>query len=109
MSSLALAIPPSSQDLFIKPVASGHSKERDLLALTMQATHRLDVLGHFCPVPVSQARRALEKLPKGSLLEVIADDPETMHDLPMMVARLGQNMLEMKESVGEFRFVIEVV
>jgi TusA-related sulfurtransferase len=94
---------------FINPVASAHSKERDWLALTMQATHRLDVLGHFCPVPVSQARRALEKLPKGSLLEVIADDPETMHDLPMMVARLGQKMLEMEASAGEFRFIIEVV
>ena len=75
----------------------------------MQATHRLDVLGHFCPVPVSQARKALRELPKGSLLEVIADDPETMHDLPLMVARLGQKMLEMNESLGEFRFIIEVI
>jgi tRNA 2-thiouridine synthesizing protein A len=75
----------------------------------MQATHRLDVLGHFCPVPVSQARKALGELPKGSLLEVIADDPETMHDLPLMVARLGQKMLEMNESLGEFRFIIEVI
>jgi len=109
MSSFALAIHPSSLDLFINPVYSAHSKERDLLALPMQATHRLDVLGHFCPVPVLQTRRALEKLPKGSLLEVISDDPETVHDLPMMVARLGQKMLEMQESAGEFHFVIEVI
>jgi len=68
----------------------------------------LDVLGHYCPVPVSQARRALSKLEGGNVLLVIADDPETLHDMPMLIERLGHNLVDMKESSGEFQFIIEV-
>ena len=68
----------------------------------------MDVLGHYCPVPVSQARRALSKLEGGNVLLVIADDPETLHDMPMLIERLGHNLVDMKESSGEFQFIIEV-
>ena len=74
----------------------------------MEPTHKLDVLGHYCPVPVSQARKALSKLDGGNVLLVIADDPETMHDMPMLVDRLGHNLVVAKESAGEFQFIIEV-
>ena len=74
----------------------------------MEPTHKLDVLGHYCPVPVSQARKALLKLDGGNVLLVIADDPETMHDIPMLIARLGHNLVDVKESAGEIQFIIEV-
>ena len=74
----------------------------------MEPTHKLDVLGHYCPVPVSQARKALSKLDGGNVLLVISDDPETMHDMPMLVERLGHNLVDVKESAGEFQFTIEV-
>lgn len=74
----------------------------------MEPTHKLDVLGHYCPVPVSQARKALEKLQGGNVLLVVADDPETMHDMPMLVDRLGHNLVEVVQSAGEFQFIIEV-
>ncbi len=68
----------------------------------------MDVLGHYCPVPVSQARKALSKLDGGNVLLVIADDPETMHDIPMLITRLGHNLVDVKESAGEIQFIIEV-
>ena len=74
----------------------------------MEPTHRLDVLGHYCPVPVKHARKSLEKLQVGDVLEVLADDPETLHDVPILVNRLGHNLLEILKSSGEFRFIIEV-
>jgi len=74
----------------------------------VEPTHKLDVLGHYCPVPVSQARKALSKLAGGNVLLVIADDPETMHDLPMLIERLGHNLVDAQESAGEFQFIIEV-
>ncbi len=74
----------------------------------MQPTHRLDVLGHFCPVPVHQARRSLEKLQGGDVLEVLADDPETLHDVPILIDRLGHRLVDIIKESGEFKFIIEV-
>jgi len=74
----------------------------------VEPTHKLDVLGHYCPVPVSQARKALADLNGGDVLMVIADDPETMHDMPILVDRLGHQLIDVLRSAGEFRFIIEV-
>ncbi len=74
----------------------------------MEPTHKLDVLGHYCPVPVSQARKALSKLDGGNVLLVISDDPETMHDMPMLIERLGHNLVDVQQSAGEIQFIIEV-
>ena len=74
----------------------------------MEPTHRLDVLGHYCPVHVKHARKSLANLQVGDVLEVLADDPETLHDVPILVNRLGHNLLEILKSSGEFKFIIEV-
>ena len=74
----------------------------------MEPTHKLDVLGHYCPVPVSQARKALIDLGQGDVLMVVAEDPETMHDMPLLVQRLGHKLVDVDNSAGEFRFIIEV-
>ena len=74
----------------------------------MEPTHKLDVLGHYCPVPVSKARKALTKLGEGDVLMVISDDPETMHDMPVLVARLGHRLVDVQQSAGEIQFIIEV-
>lgn len=74
----------------------------------MEPTHKLDVLGHYCPVPVSKARKALSDLSSGDVLLVVADDPETIHDLPLLVNRLGHQLIDVLKSAGEFRYIIEV-
>ena len=74
-----------------------------------EATHRLDVLGFFCPVPVAEAKQALSSMVEGSVLEVLASDPETLHDIPMMIERTPHHILDGKESQGEFTFLIEVM
>ena len=74
----------------------------------MEPTHKLDVLGHYCPVPVSKARKALTDLDLGDVLMVVADDPETMHDMPILVERLGHRLVDIHKAAGEFKFIIEV-
>ena len=71
-------------------------------------THRLDVLGFNCPVPVAKTREALEELLAGNVLEVLADDPETLHDMPLLIGRGPHNLLEVAKQEGEIRFIIEV-
>lgn len=72
-------------------------------------THRLDVIGFFCPIPVAEAKKALSNMNVGQILEVWADDPETVHDMPLLATRGKNNILSIEESAGELRFLIEVV
>ena len=71
-------------------------------------THRLNVIGFFCPIPVSEAKKALKAMSAGSVLELLADDPETLHDLPMLIDRTNHKILSIEETAGEYIFLIEV-
>ena len=73
------------------------------------ATHRLDVLGFHCPIPVAKTKEALGRLPSGAILEVLADDPETLHDLPLFLGRSQHLLKDVRETNGEYHFLIEVV
>ena len=72
----------------------------------MSQVRRVDVLGFFCPVPVYEARKALDEMREGEILEVISDDPETLHDIPALVARLNITLESVCENAGEFTFKI---
>ena len=74
----------------------------------VQPTHRLNVIGFFCPVPVAEAKKALATMQQGEVLELLADDPETLHDLPMLIDRGPHNLVSIEESAGEYRFIMEV-
>ena len=67
---------------------------------------RLDLLGFFCPVPVHETRKALSEMQEGELLEVLGDDPETLHDMPTLCDRNGVKLLNVQEASGEYRFLI---
>ena len=67
-------------------------------------THRLDVLGFFCPVPVAKTRETLGVLEAGAVLEVLADDPETLHDMPLFLGRGPHHLLEVSKTTGSSGF-----
>lgn len=67
----------------------------------------LNLLGYHCPVPVHETRKALVGMEKGATIEVIADDTETKHDIPLLLDRIGARLLSLVEDAGEIRFVIE--
>ena len=72
------------------------------------ATHLLDVLGFFCPIPVAEAKQALLGMEIGSVLKVLASDPETLHDIPLMLGRTPHELLSVQSNQGEYTFLIEV-
>ena len=45
----------------------------------------------------------------GQVLELLADDPEVMHDLPMLIERSGHRLISIDEDAGEYCFLVEVV
>ncbi|MAP58449.1 MAG: response regulator SirA [Euryarchaeota archaeon] len=73
----------------------------------MPNVRRVDVLGFYCPVPVHEARKALKEMRDAEILEVVSDDPETLHDIPALVARLNITLESVTENAGEFTFRIK--
>ena len=56
-------------------------------------TQTLDALGLLCPLPVLKARKRLQSLPKGAVLEVLADDPAAIVDVPHFCAEAGHALI----------------
>ena len=62
----------------------------------------LDLLGFFCPVPIHETRKFLDKLDNGVIIEVLCDDPETKHDMPALCNRLNVELRDFADKSGEF-------
>ena len=69
--------------------------------------HTLDCLGLFCPEPVFQTRKALDKILKGETLEVWADDPAAEADLASLAKRLQVKVLKIEKRDGRIRFLLQ--
>ncbi len=61
---------------------------------------RLDATGLYCPVPVLRTRNRLRSLPAGAELEVLADDPQVLEDMPAFCARHGHDYLGHRAEAG---------
>ena len=67
----------------------------------------IDTTGLICPMPVLRAKKAIDYLEQGQVLNVISNDAATRSDMPMLVRRLGLELLETIESSGVIEFYIK--
>lgn len=56
--------------------------------------HVLDATGLLCPLPVLKARKRLQPLAAGDELEMRADDPAAIVDVPHFCAEAGHALVE---------------
>jgi len=75
----------------------------------IKPNRNLDCVGLYCPEPVFRARQELDKLEVGQVLEVIADDPAAEEDIPRLVKRLEQQLVEMRKEKDQFHFLIKKI
>jgi tRNA 2-thiouridine synthesizing protein A len=67
----------------------------------------LDTQGLNCPLPILKAKRALNGLPAGALLRVLASDPVAQRDFPAFCRQTGHELLESAQpAAGVYRFLI---
>jgi tRNA 2-thiouridine synthesizing protein A len=66
-----------------------------------------DFKGMNCPLPVLKTKKALDTLQAGQVLQVEITDPGSKADIPAMLKRTGNELIEMKEEGGVFTFVIQ--
>lgn len=66
----------------------------------------LDVKGLLCPLPVLKARRALARLPAGTILTVEATDPAAIIDFPHFCSETGHELVASQALDGVYIFRI---
>lgn len=66
----------------------------------------LDLKGLHCPLPILKAKKRLYELEAGQTLSVLADDPGSVKDFQAFSRQTGNELLELREFPGYFRFVL---
>jgi tRNA 2-thiouridine synthesizing protein A len=61
------------------------------------ATYDLDAVGLLCPLPVLKLRKRLKALEPGDCLDLRADDPAAIVDVPHFCAETGHELLRMTD------------
>ena len=59
--------------------------------------HELDAIGLLCPLPVLKARKRLQPLATGDTLEMRADDPAAIVDVPHFCSEAGHELVELRD------------
>ncbi len=72
------------------------------------SVYDLDVRGLLCPLPVIRTQDRIKTLAEGDVLEVLASDPGTMHDIPAWCRVHGHQLLNSSRRESAFRFRIRV-
>lgn len=66
----------------------------------------LDAIGLLCPLPVLKARKRLKALPVGAVLQLLADDPAAVIDVPHFCNETGHDFLGLNEADGHHVYLI---
>ena len=68
----------------------------------------LDARGLICPMPVIRTQQRVDSLEDGALLDVIATDPGTLHDVPAWCRVHGHEVVETHRDGREVRVRVRV-
>ena len=68
-----------------------------------------DVTGTYCPVPIAETAKQVKEMELGQILELIADDPGVVEDIPAWCQSTGQEFLGMYEEDGEYHLFVKKI
>ena len=74
---------------------------------TIKADKTLDAKGLDCPMPLLKAKKAMETMESGQILEILGTDEGSKVDLPGWCERVGHTFLGVEEKMKHFRFYIK--
>lgn len=72
------------------------------------AAEVLDARGLLCPMPVIRTQDRVAELAPGALLDVLATDPGTLHDVPAWCRVHGHELVEAAQCKDEIRIRLKV-
>lgn len=69
----------------------------------------LDLRGEPCPYPVVFSLETLSKLKQGTIVEILADCPQSFISVPEEILKAGYEMLEAPHKIGPtLRFLVKI-
>ena len=68
----------------------------------------LDARGLLCPLPVIRTQERVASLTPGTLLDIFATDPGTLHDIPAWCRVHGHRVVDTDRDGSDIRIRIEV-
>ena len=74
----------------------------------MSEIETLDTRGLLCPLPVIRTQDRVKELAPGTVLDVVATDPGTLHDIPAWCRIHGHSVVETSQSDEEIRIRLQV-
>jgi tRNA 2-thiouridine synthesizing protein A len=79
----------------------------EMLMMNVQANKVLDAKGLSCPMPIVRAKKAMDELKSGQILEIHATDQGTKNDLKAWVKSVGHELIADTEENGILKFWIK--
>ena len=68
---------------------------------------KFNYTGLKCPMPVLKTKKELRTLASGQTIEVIADDVGAKKDIPALLHKIGDELVEMREEGSKIIFLIK--
>lgn len=73
----------------------------------MEADATLDAVGLYCPVPVMLTTEKIKEIEKGQVLEILADDPDSLEDIPHWCKITGNRFLKVARENEIYKFYVQ--
>lgn len=73
----------------------------------MAVTIEVDARGLDCPMPLLQAKRALNRMQPGDYLKVVSTDQGSVRDFRVFAEQSGHTLLMSEESAGVYTHLLE--
>ncbi len=73
----------------------------------MSATELLDAKGLNCPLPILHARKKLNAMATGDVLEIHATDPGSVADFQAFCRQTGNELLDSSQDGDVYKFQIK--
>jgi len=67
----------------------------------------LNAIGKKCPMPILMTKKELKKMNSGETLELRADDVGALKDVPALIKKTGDTILETKQDGSNITFLIQ--
>lgn len=67
----------------------------------------LDACGLNCPLPVLRAKKTLDKMASGQVLQIIATDPGSVEDMAALARQAGHELLESRQESDKYYFLMK--
>jgi tRNA 2-thiouridine synthesizing protein A len=73
----------------------------------IKADEVIDLKGLNCPMPMLRTKKALQNAAAGKILQVEITDAGSKSDMPALLKRSGDELLEVMEQGGVYTFLVK--